>query len=184
MVIFILLLVVFVNNQASVNVSAPQALIPGISEQLSPAGFSPDTIHLDSRAPFTVALSIPSERLSFAPGSPQVKPEGGEFLEREMPKVAAVLCGETFRDSIESIVVEGYSDGTPFRGVTPAESEAESATEPGPLNGSGAHHAGRAGRPPGRTGLLAGEALRQWPGTAATGKLPEPEPEGGLQHSR
>jgi flagellar motor protein MotB len=124
MVIFVLLLLLFVNNQASVNVSATQALVAEIRQRLDPSGFRPDSIHLDARAPFTIALCIPSERLKFAPGSHQVKPDARLFLLRETPKVAAVLCEETFGDSVESIVVEGYSDSTPYRGVTPPQSEA------------------------------------------------------------
>lgn len=124
MVIFILLLVVFVNNQASVNVSATRALMAEIKDQLAASGFNPNGINLETRAPATIALSIPSERLNFQPGSYHVKPEGREFLLREMPKVVAVLCEEGFRDSVESIMIEGYADSTPFRGVPAGESEA------------------------------------------------------------
>lgn len=122
MVIFVLLLVVFVNNHASVNVSATQALMAELRQQLAPSGFSPDSIHLTPRAPHTIVLAIPSERLSFQPGRHEVQPQGKEFLRREMPKLAAVLCEANFRDSVESVVVEGYSDSTPFRGVTLAAS--------------------------------------------------------------
>jgi outer membrane protein OmpA-like peptidoglycan-associated protein len=120
MVIFILLLLVFLNNRASVNVSTTQALLADLRKQMQ-AGKT--TVELDPKDPFTVVLAIPNELLTFEPNAYELRPEGESFLRQEMPRVASLLCEDRYRNSIESVIVEGHSDRTPYRGVSAAESE-------------------------------------------------------------
>ena len=41
-----------------------------------------------------------------------------------MPKLAGVVCAEQYRSSVDTVVVEGHSDSTPYRGMTLEESQA------------------------------------------------------------
>jgi hypothetical protein len=41
-----------------------------------------------------------------------------------MPKLAAALCGDRYRGSVDSVVIEGHSDSVPYRGASPQESQA------------------------------------------------------------
>ncbi len=123
MVIFILLLLVFVNNRASVNASTTQHLLIDLRRQLQSSGIAQVTAQLDRKDPYTIVLTIPNELLTFQPNAHQLRAEGEEFLKREVPKLATLLCESQYRNAVESIVVEGHSDNTPYHGISPEESE-------------------------------------------------------------
>lgn len=123
MVIFILLLLVFVNNQASANSVTAQALMTELRTQLIPAGFKREDIRIDANDPSTILLAFPNSQLLFQPNSLQLEAEGDRFIQSQMPRLTATLCAEKFRDAIDSVIIEGHSDSTAWRGVTPEESQ-------------------------------------------------------------
>ena len=116
MVIFILLLLVFVSNQASVNSVTAQSLLVELRGQLEPVGFKKEDIRIDPKDPSTILLTVLDAQLTFEPNSHQLRPEGEQFLETRMPKLAAALCADKYRGAVEAVVVEGHSDSAPYRG--------------------------------------------------------------------
>src|SRR6516165_4429026 len=92
MVIFILLLLVFLNNQASVNAVTTQDLMVQLRSQLEPNGFSREDIRIDPKDPSTILLTVADNQLTFKPNSHQLEPRGQTFLETRMPKLTETLC--------------------------------------------------------------------------------------------
>jgi len=124
MVIFILLLLVFMNNQASVNSVTAQSLMSELRQELEPAGFKREDIRIDPKDPSTILLTMLDAQLTFQPNSHQLQPEGEKFLGTRMPKLAAALCTDRYRGAVEAVVIEGHSDSAPYRGASPEESQA------------------------------------------------------------
>ena len=124
MVIFILLLLVFVNNQGSANSAAAQSLLNELRQKLEPAGFKSEDIRIDPKDPSTILLTMLDAQLNFQPNSYQLQPAGERFLETRMPQLASVLCADKYRNEVEAVVFEGHSDNVPYRGLTPEESQA------------------------------------------------------------
>jgi len=124
MVIFILLLLVFVNNQASVNSVTAQSLMTQLRKELEPVGFKREDIRIDPKDPSTILLTVQDAQLTFQPNSFELQPEGEKFIETRMPKLTETLCANDYRSSIEAVIVEGHSDSAPYRGATPEESQA------------------------------------------------------------
>jgi len=122
MVIFILLLLVFLNNQASVNAVTTQDLMVQLRNQLEPNGFSREDIRIDPKDPSTILLTVADNQLTFKPNSHQLEPRGQTFLETRMPKLTETLCAPAYRNAIDSVIVEGHSDNAPYRGLNAEES--------------------------------------------------------------
>lgn len=122
MVIFILLLLVFLNNRASMNTTVTRSLMEEMKKNLEPAGFT--HIALDPSDPYTIVVPVSGEKLTFQSNTSQLQPGGEAFLREMMPKLAAVICAETYRSSVDTVIVEGHSDSTPYRSMTMAESQA------------------------------------------------------------
>ena len=104
MVIFILLLLVFINNQASVNSVTAQSLMAQLRQELEPVGFKREDIRIDPKDPSTILLTVLDAQLTFEPNSYQLQPEGEKFLETRMPKLTETLCAEKYRGAIEAVV--------------------------------------------------------------------------------
>jgi outer membrane protein OmpA-like peptidoglycan-associated protein len=124
MVIFILLLLVFVNNQASVNSVTAQSLMSELRQRLEPEGFKREDIRIDPKDPSTILLTVLDGQLTFEPNSHQLQPEGEKFLETRMPRLAGALCADRFRGAVEAVVIEGHSDNVPYRGASAEASQA------------------------------------------------------------
>src|ERR1700688_4754844 len=124
MVIFILLLLVFVNNQASVNSVTAQSLMSELRQRLEPEGFKREDIRIDPKDPSTILLTMLDGQLTFQPNSHQLQPDGEKFLETRMPRLAGALCADKFRGAVEAVVIEGHSDSAPYRGASAEESQA------------------------------------------------------------
>ena len=119
MVIFILLLLVFLNNQAGANAAVTEALRQDLRDKLEREGIGQEAAPKD---PYTIALVIPNQVMTFETNRYELKPEGEEFLRRQAPKLAQILCG-AYRGNVESVIVEGHSDSVPFRSASPEESQ-------------------------------------------------------------
>ena len=123
MVIFILLLLIFLNHQASVNTNTTQALLKEMKQRLASSDLRAEDIRVDQKDPFTIVVAVPDERMTFRSNRYELNPDGEQFVHREMPRLAGILCAPKYRDSVENVMVEGYSDSTPYRGATPEESQ-------------------------------------------------------------
>src|SRR5271170_1699141 len=123
MVIFILLLLVFVHRTAGKDAAVTDVLLKRLRSEMQPQGFNENTIRPDPRDRNAILVIVPDRLMNFEAGKSKLRPEGEEFLKRYIPDLAEVLCGDQFRSSIESIVVEGHTDTQPYVGHTVEESE-------------------------------------------------------------
>jgi flagellar motor protein MotB len=123
MVIFILLLLVFLHRTAGKNIAVTDALLRTLQYDLVPHGFSEKDIQIDKKDRNAILVIVPNNLMGFELGKSDLKPEGEEFLRSRIPALASVLCATEYRDSIESVVVEGHTDQYPWKGFTEAESQ-------------------------------------------------------------
>lgn len=122
MVIFILLLLVFVHRTAGKDAAVTDVLLKRLLHDMKPQGFNEKTIRPDPRDRNAILVIVPDRLMNFETGKSTLRPEGEQFLKTYIPQFAEVLCGDQFRSSIESIVVEGHTDTHPYVGRTPEES--------------------------------------------------------------
>jgi flagellar motor protein MotB len=122
MVIFILLLLVFVTRTAHKDPAVTDLLLKRLLQDMRPQGFSEKTI-LKDRDRNAILVIVPDRLMNFETGKSTLRPEGEQFLKTYIPEFAEVLCGDQFRSSIESIVVEGHTDTHPYVGRTAEESQ-------------------------------------------------------------
>jgi flagellar motor protein MotB len=123
MVIFILLLLVFVHRTAGRNVAITDALLKTLRTDLIPQGFATKDIQIDKKDRNAILVIVPDNLMNFEIGQSNLKPEGEDFLRTRIPKLAEVICGAEYRDSVESVVVEGHTDAFPYRGHSSEESQ-------------------------------------------------------------
>ena len=119
MVIFILLLLVFVQRTGAKDPAAATRLLAELEKQLRPGAPDSPTIKQEQNRILIVA---PERLMSFQPNNFVLSDKGKEFLQQKLPAIAGILYDQRFRDGIESIVVEGHSDLQAFKGYPPDES--------------------------------------------------------------
>ena len=123
MVIFILLLLVFLNNRAAVNEAVTDSLLKDLKGQLGAEQFRNQDIQLDSKDRYTIIVDIPDQLMTFKTNESELKPQGEEFLRSHAPTLARILCNDKYLDSLENVIVEGHSDSTPYRGASLEQSQ-------------------------------------------------------------
>lgn len=116
MVIFVLLLLVFLNRQASTNAAVARSVAGDLKQQLEKAGFQGARILPNDT--YTVVFQAPPDTLAFARNQFRLGLTGEMFLRREIPNLANILCSDQYRESVESLVVEGYADNAQYRGIS------------------------------------------------------------------
>lgn len=114
MVIFVLLLVVTLNNSHQQTKGSRQRLIDQLEKQLGAlSGERPnDQVHVeaDPSDPLGVILVVPRQLLDFAFGQAIVPAGGQGFLADFIPRLNSVVCSPGFRGEIGSVTVEGHAD--------------------------------------------------------------------------
>jgi flagellar motor protein MotB len=123
MVIFILLLLVFVSHTASKDAALTDVLLEKLRKDLQPQGFTENTIRPDPRDRNAILVIVPGNLMNFQIQKADLREDGREFLKGYIPNLAHTLCSKDYRMSIESIVVEGHTDGTKWANRTPEESQ-------------------------------------------------------------
>jgi flagellar motor protein MotB len=123
MVIFILLLLVFLDNRAAVNETLTDALLKDLRQNLGEEQFQKEDINLDGKDRYTIVVQIPDQLMTFKTNEYELKPEGETFLQSHAVILAKTLCGDPYRDSLEGVIVEGHSDSAPYRGASMEESQ-------------------------------------------------------------
>ncbi len=125
MVIFILLLLVFVQRTAGKDAAVAEVLLKRLKEELTDSQdrkFSNETFKQDGQDPNTILIVVPDRLMNFETGSSSLRSEGESFLGDFVPKFANIVCAVEFRSSVESVVVEGHTDTQSYTGLTPEES--------------------------------------------------------------
>ena len=123
MVIFILLLLVFLNRTAGRDPAITDVLLERLKVDLVPQGFSNELIQIDKKDRNAILVIVPDRLMNFELNESRLKPEGESFLSENIPRLAGVLCDSEFRSAVESIVLEGHTDNLPYRGATAEESQ-------------------------------------------------------------
>jgi len=122
MVIFILLLLAFVNNQASAGrATVAPSLASDIRKQLQ----LPENdlrIYRDFGNSYVVAVGSP---VTFEPGQFRIKTADLDMLRTEFPKLAAIICDDKYRSQIAELTVEGQADSAPYLGSSRESSVAQ-----------------------------------------------------------
>ena len=124
MVIFILLLLVFINNRASQQAMVVQDLMRDLKVQFKDGGGSAEgmkaggegqteaMIQRDLKDPGTLLFIVPERVMNFAVNESRLKPEGVTFIQERIPQLAHILGDDHFRPFIDAIIVEGHTDKT------------------------------------------------------------------------
>jgi outer membrane protein OmpA-like peptidoglycan-associated protein len=123
MVIFILLLLVFVHRTAAKDAAVMDILLKNLLREMTPYGFSEKTIRPDPKDRNAILVIVPDRLMNFETGKSTLRDSGKQFLDKNIPNLAGVLCSEQFRFNIESIVVEGHTDTQRFQGMSAQESQ-------------------------------------------------------------
>lgn len=123
MVIFILLLLVFLNRAAGHDPAITDLLLANLQTDLVPQGFSSELIQIDKKDRNAILVIVPGRLMNFELGQYALHPDGEQFLRDKIPLIANILCGERFRNAVESIIVEGHTDKNTFRTSSAEESQ-------------------------------------------------------------
>jgi flagellar motor protein MotB len=123
MVIFILLLLVFLNRTAGRDPALTDVLLAKLQTDLVPQGFSNELIQIDKKDRNAILVIVPGRLMNFELGQYGLRPDGEKFLQDKIPVIAKVLCGNEFQNVVESIIVEGHTDRNSFRTSSAEESQ-------------------------------------------------------------
>lgn len=119
MVIFILLLLVFVQRTGAKDTTEATRLLAELEKQLRPGAPDSPTLKQEQNR---ILLIAPERLMSFESSKYALSDKGKRFLEEKLPRIAGTLYDKQFRDGIESIVVEGHSDLQAYQGLPADES--------------------------------------------------------------
>jgi outer membrane protein OmpA-like peptidoglycan-associated protein len=122
MVIFVLLFLAFVHNQAGKRETVKEDILAELKRQLTPVGFRGDDIRPDDSDPNAVVIIVPERLMNFDSGSSTLKKKGEEFIDDKIPTLSNTLWN--FQKDIDSIVVEGHTDRQHKVNVSQSEGEA------------------------------------------------------------
>jgi outer membrane protein OmpA-like peptidoglycan-associated protein len=113
MVIFVLLLVTKLNNQASSVERAVDYVVKAI--EAKPQLFrNGEQIKKEADV---IVLIVPNELMSFRQayadqGGANLTDAGKAYLKERIPMLSSVICDEKVREKVETVIVEGHSDTT------------------------------------------------------------------------
>lgn len=113
MVIFILLLLVFIQRTGAKDTTEATRLLKELQKALTPGSVDNPTIQQQQNRILVIA---PERLMSFESGKYALSENGKAFLKQKLPTIASTLYDDQFKDGIESIVVEGHCDRHVFAG--------------------------------------------------------------------
>lgn len=123
LVVFVLLFVVALNKKAGDQRTLQEDLIRALRGNLHAAGLDTANINRDSHDKNAVVIVFP-DSLLFDVGSPRMREAGARILHAATPKIAGVLCSDSLRPRLETVVVEGHTDARIPARSTPDEGRA------------------------------------------------------------
>jgi flagellar motor protein MotB len=123
LVVFVLLFVVALNKKAGDQQSLQEALIRALRGNLQAAGLDTANINRDSRDKNAVVIVFP-DSLLFDVGSSRMREAGTRILHAATPRIAGVLCSDSLRQRLETVVVEGHTDARVPAGMSAGEGRA------------------------------------------------------------
>lgn len=123
LVIFVLLFVVALNKRAGEMDSLQEQLIRALQGNLRSAGVDAATVRRDSLDKNAVVVIFP-DSLLFDIGSERMRDAGVRMVHAATPKIASVLCTDSLRPRLETVVVEGHTDARVPRELSPEDGRA------------------------------------------------------------
>jgi flagellar motor protein MotB len=107
-----------INNQAGELTKTRNGLITELSEVLNQMQKGDIEIVADEKDPLSlkIVLGESENSLKFATGKYNLSPKDAAFLNKIMPKIIATLYDEKYRNSIDAIKIEGYTDDDKYSG--------------------------------------------------------------------
>ena len=123
MVIFILLLLAFISHAARKDAAVADVLLRKLQADLKIQGIDNNKLKRDPRDPNAILVIVPGDLMNFQTQRADLKLEGNEWLDRNIPQFAAALCDPKYAASVDSIVVEGHTDANGWAGRSPLQSE-------------------------------------------------------------
>lgn len=122
LVIFVLLFVATLNAGSGRREVVQQELIKALQGQLETAGLDRRWVNRDGKDKNAVVIVFP-DSLLFESTAETMTNSGVRMLRAAIPSVERTLCDAKFRPNIETVVVEGHTDTTPFRRQTQESSK-------------------------------------------------------------
>lgn len=123
LVVFVLLFVVALNKRAGDQRTLQDDLIRALRGNLRSAGIEAASVNRDSRDKNAVVVVFP-DSLLFDVGAQRMRPEGARIVQVATPRIAGVLCADSLRPRLETVVVEGHTDTRIPPGMTPSAGRA------------------------------------------------------------
>jgi flagellar motor protein MotB len=117
LVVFVLLFVVALNKKAGDQRSLQEDLIRALRGNLKAAGIDEASIDRDSRDKNAVVIVFP-DSLLFDVGSAHMRESGARIVHAATPLIASVLCSDSIRPRLETVVIEGHTDARVPTGMT------------------------------------------------------------------
>ncbi len=118
MVIFILLLVVFLNQEylekedKKIETTSTLSSIKEALEKELIGSFDGITVAQDPNDPLTLVVIVPENLLKFGVDQYVLPPHSQNFLANFTPQFLNIVCGTKFSEKIDSIIVEGHTDSS------------------------------------------------------------------------
>lgn len=116
--VFVLLFVAAQNNRGAGVVTARDALIKQLRGQLVTAGIDSAAVDSVANDPSTVVVILPDSVL-FERGEYRMSAAGENVVRSATPLLAGVICADSIRETLDQMVVEGHTDNTIPRGMSP-----------------------------------------------------------------
>jgi outer membrane protein OmpA-like peptidoglycan-associated protein len=115
-VIFILLLVAITQNTVMSSAArnkktqnTRENILEELQKQLSETGVQ---VEKDPKDPLSLLIVVPEQLMQFKRDKSDLSQDGQNFLGQFIPRLADVACRQSFRNELNSIVVEGYTDSS------------------------------------------------------------------------
>jgi outer membrane protein OmpA-like peptidoglycan-associated protein len=106
-VIFILLLVVYMNQSYQETQKGSQNIKEKLLEQLNAMKIDARPDPLD---PLALVIRLQDEKLQFDFGKAILKPQGQTYLGGFMPNLSGILCSKDNYENVESVLIQGFTD--------------------------------------------------------------------------
>ncbi len=111
-VIFILLFVATLNNAQQESKQTVTSMLVAFQTLFQNYVVSGVEVTANPTDPLGLLILVPEGLLQFPVNDSAVSENGIEFLRAFAPRLAGAACSQTFRDEIDSIVVEGHTDSS------------------------------------------------------------------------
>jgi outer membrane protein OmpA-like peptidoglycan-associated protein len=111
-IIFILLLVIYLNHTYQETQQGSLKRLEALKTELDKALIDQSIeCEMDAKKdPLSCTIRVRDDKLQFAFNSAALAPRGQSFLHWMTPRLTGILCGQKFRNDIEAVFIQGFTD--------------------------------------------------------------------------